>query len=201
MAQIKLNATYGLTGALPAVSGANLTTLNATNISSGTLNAARYSGGITEADLWRLSSSFSGNEDPITGTYERDDTYGFGLLGTGMSQSSGVFTFPSTGYWRVNFNMNGYAMGSENKWIRGQIEYSSDTGSNYNLCAYGTSHALDSGVSYKYIYVAAEVLLDITNTTTQLIRFCSRSEDDNHTTIGDTNENQSYATFTKLAAT
>ena len=45
MAQIKLNATYGMTGTLPAVSGANLTTLNATNISSGTLNAARYVGG------------------------------------------------------------------------------------------------------------------------------------------------------------
>jgi len=45
MAQIKLNATYGMTGTLPAVSGANLTTLNASNISSGTLNAARYSGG------------------------------------------------------------------------------------------------------------------------------------------------------------
>jgi hypothetical protein len=65
MAQIKLNATYGMTGTLPAVSGANLTsltsgnltgalpaisgasltTLNASNVSSGTLNAARYSGG------------------------------------------------------------------------------------------------------------------------------------------------------------
>ncbi|ANS04582.1 minor structural protein [uncultured Mediterranean phage] len=40
------NLTSGnLTGALPAISGASLTTLNATNISSGTLNAARYSGG------------------------------------------------------------------------------------------------------------------------------------------------------------
>ena len=45
MAQIKLNATYGMTGTLPAVSGANLTTLNASNISSGTLASARYSGG------------------------------------------------------------------------------------------------------------------------------------------------------------
>ena len=45
MAQIKVNMTYGASGTLPAVSGANLTTLNATNISSGTLNAARYSGG------------------------------------------------------------------------------------------------------------------------------------------------------------
>ena len=42
MAQIKLNATYGMTGTLPAVSGANLTTLNASNVSSGTLNTARY---------------------------------------------------------------------------------------------------------------------------------------------------------------
>ena len=45
MAQIKLNATYGMSGTLPAVSGANLTTLNASNISSGTLASARFSGG------------------------------------------------------------------------------------------------------------------------------------------------------------
>ena len=34
-----------LSGNLPAISGASLTTLNASNVSSGTLNAARYSGG------------------------------------------------------------------------------------------------------------------------------------------------------------
>jgi hypothetical protein len=52
MALTKLNARSAtaldatiLTGNLPAISGASLTTLNATNISSGTLNAARYSGG------------------------------------------------------------------------------------------------------------------------------------------------------------
>ena len=55
MAQIKLNATYGMTGTLPAVSGANLTTLNASNVSSGTLNAARYSGG----KILQAVSSFS----------------------------------------------------------------------------------------------------------------------------------------------
>ena len=32
-------------GSLPAISGSNLTSLNASNISSGTLNSARYSGG------------------------------------------------------------------------------------------------------------------------------------------------------------
>ena len=32
-------------GSLPAISGANLTSLNASNISSGTLNSATFSGG------------------------------------------------------------------------------------------------------------------------------------------------------------
>ena len=65
MAQIKLNATYGLTGNLPAVNGSAvtnltsgnlsgnlpalngsaLTALNASNVGSGTLASARFSGG------------------------------------------------------------------------------------------------------------------------------------------------------------
>ena len=42
MPLIKLNATKGLTGTLPAVSGANLTGLSA---------------GITEVDQWRITGS------------------------------------------------------------------------------------------------------------------------------------------------
>ena len=52
MALIKTNARSAtaldatiLTGNLPAISGANLITLNASNISSGTLNSARFTGG------------------------------------------------------------------------------------------------------------------------------------------------------------
>ena len=56
--------------------------------------------GLTEADQWRLTTDFSSDAE-LTANLERVDTYGFNLLGTGMSQSSGVFTFPSTGYWLV----------------------------------------------------------------------------------------------------
>ena len=55
-------------------------------------------GGLTMADQWRLShtgSEFNGN---LVDHWERCDSYGFGQLGTGMTESSGVFTFPTI-FW------------------------------------------------------------------------------------------------------
>jgi hypothetical protein len=59
-------------------------------------------GGITEADQWRItaSSSTSGQVE-INSNWERVDSRGLGTLGTGMTESSGIFTFPSTGIYLV----------------------------------------------------------------------------------------------------
>ena len=65
-------------------------------------------GGITELDSWRITSNFSGNAEPITANWERDDAYGHGKPGTGMTESSGIFTFPATGFWYVNFLVTYY---------------------------------------------------------------------------------------------
>ena len=58
-------------------------------------------GGITMAQQWRLSADFTGNADPIASNLEIVDTYGYGTLGSNMTESSGVFTFPSTGYYLI----------------------------------------------------------------------------------------------------
>lgn len=61
--------------------------------------------GITMADQWRVNSefTFSASGAYITANWERVDTDGFGQLGTGMTESSGVFSFPSTGIYLINF--------------------------------------------------------------------------------------------------
>ena len=57
-------------------------------------------GGLTEADQFRLSASISaGTNADITANLERVDTTGSPKVGTGMSESSGIFTFPSTGIY------------------------------------------------------------------------------------------------------
>ena len=79
---------------------------------AGTLKRVDYSyikgGGITEADQWRVTSNFQGDADPLSANLERVDTGGWGKLGTGMSVSSGTWTFPSTGIWKIEFNVQAF---------------------------------------------------------------------------------------------
>jgi len=64
-----------------------------------------FANGITEADAWRITTntvfSSSGSSD-VTANWERTDSDGFDEIGTGLSESSGIFSFPSTGYYYIN---------------------------------------------------------------------------------------------------
>ena len=58
-----------------------------------------------EIDQWRLNSSFSTNDATVT-DWERVDDATSTKIGTGMSESSGIFTFPRTGLWLVTVHIN-----------------------------------------------------------------------------------------------
>jgi len=93
-ADINGMAASKLSGALPAISGASLTGIAA---------------GITMAQAWRLNSAFSGEVTPITGwtKYTENNASNFG---GDMVESSGIFTFPSTGFYMIE--TQGYHYGS-----------------------------------------------------------------------------------------
>ena len=70
------------------------------------ITALPFVTGITEFDMFRLTADQSGGTNAvISSNLERVDTGGWGQLGTGMSVSSGIFTFPSTGIWLVKFRV------------------------------------------------------------------------------------------------
>ena len=52
-----------------------------------------------EIDLWRLGANFGSNAT-VTG-WVRPTYTGHGYGGTGMTESSGVFTFPKTGLYKI----------------------------------------------------------------------------------------------------
>ena len=87
---------------------------------AGTLKRIDYSlikgGGITEVDHWRVTANTNANTNGyVTSNWERNDTTGFSKIGTGLSESSGVFSFPSTGIYIINYFAQFQMHGSDTK--------------------------------------------------------------------------------------
>lgn len=181
-----------VTAVSPSTSGYVLTS-NGTG-SDPTFQAA--STGITEADQWRLHTDFSGDALPITSNLEQNDTTGFGQLGTGMSESSGIFTFPSTGIWLVSFNLRFDADASSDLSIYYGIETTTNN-STYTWASipYTSLYATNAQMSGH-----AETVFDVTSTTTHKVRFGVGSLGTNDVK-GNTNSNVTYMTFIRLGDT
>jgi len=191
-----------LTGALPAISAANLTAIPAANI-TGTLPAISGAnltglpaGGITEADTWFLDTEFS-----INGTNTSDLTNlsrTGNKLGTGMTESNGVLTFPSTGHWLVNFEMS-YRVYTTVRYLYGYIKHSTDSGSSWGDVMNNAGNALYNN-SVVYGSHTMSAVVDVTNASTHRIKFSvfantGSSTDKIHSGIG------THMTFIKLGDT
>ena len=155
-----------------------------------------FKNGITEVDQWRITADHSGVAD-ITANWERVDTDGGGYFGTGMSQSSGIFTFPSTGYWLIIFSGSAYTSGGSTGFMRGSILTTLDGGTD------GYSRAANSYMSMytdgAYSNFKTNFIFDVTNTADKLCKFsCSQNSSATPKFVGATNENYTTATFIRL---
>ena len=191
-----------LTGSLPAISAANCTNIPAANI-TGTLpaisgaNLTGITAGITEADQWRVSSSFTvSGSSFITSNWERVDSTGWDKIGTGMSESSGVFTFPSTGIWNVIFWTTVRPVDNTTMYAGVEYYYTTDNSSYSNVANfYG-------GVSTTAFFdcISGSHIFDISNVSTHKIKFRATSASTCGYS-GNTSETQLAATFIRLGDT
>jgi hypothetical protein len=172
---------------------------------AGTLKRIDYSlikgGGITMADQWRVTaaSSTSGQVE-IDSNWERVDSRGLGTLGTGMTESSGIFTFPSTGIYLVTINLKTYQGSGDQRYVHAYI-FSTTDNSSYDRVAESSMWFTSAGDGgSKYGSSTCNVLFDVTNTSTHKIKFRKNSEA-TITAEGDTDINLTFATFIRLGDT
>ena len=183
----------GLTGALPAISAANCTNIPAANI-TGTLpaisgaNLTGLSAGVTMANSWNCSSGFNYQAQTDITSWSEDTA---GKVGTGMSQSSGIFTFPSTGIYRVRFSQSSYNIGAaEVRYIGAFIKLSTNSGSSYSILREQYDH-INNDNSCTTTVVTSNYL-DITNTSTTRIKFTVAAE------LNSTLNGGSYGTYVEF---
>ena len=205
---------------MPASSGINFTALNATNLGSGTVPTARLGtgtassstvlygdqtykaepgGGITDASQWRVTSSSSGDATPIASNWAVASSYGYGSLGSAMTESSGIFTFPSTGFWLVSFACTFYQGSTSDKSCEAFI-YTTTDNTNYNLASRGDI-AISFVSSATNLTAQSQFLFDVTSTTNCKVRFHLDVQTASTQWAGASDNNFTYATFVRLADT
>ena len=173
---------------------------NTTNI-VGTLqnDGAALISGITMAEQWRLSAQLACNtvdsDTDITTNLEKVDTDSPGSIGTGMTESSGVFTFPSTGIWKIEtvFLFYKSSSGGGNMYGYGQV---TTDNSSYTDIIEAVKLELGGGIS-----AYGSMIFDVTNTSTHKVRFRTNFANSGDQVQGNTARNLTYFTFTRIGDT
>ena len=152
-------------------------------------------------DRWRNTTTEKDTDHWVIDTWERPDTAtilpGNKLEGgSGMSVSSGVFTFPSTGIWEVSLAAT-FAGQSGTDTLAGLIlQITVDDGSNWN----GACGAKGGSDSTEWFQGTTSAIFDITNVSQQKIRTYTTSF--GYTELrGNTNEDETHLTFIRWGDT
>ena len=195
-----------------AITGAN-TQFKITGGSSGNHLSTDGSGGLSwvsppgqglaGAYTRRMESDYttSGTTGTVLGndkTWMVDDTAGYASIGSTGSTSSGVFTLPDVGIWRIDFYMTGGRPGSAPTESL-TLQTSINTGGSWTdrtevRILFSNSEEVNG---------SASCIFDCENTSTHLFRMYTDSYTTNNNVIyrGSATKNLTYVNFAKLGDT
>jgi len=155
--------------------------------------ATGFGGGIQMADQWSITTDNNKTNGQVIDTgWERSD-YFFAQIGTGMTESSGIFTFPSTGIYLL---MSQHHMNTSASYCGVQMRVSSDSGGSYSTVSYGSITNTNNG----YHHLSLHAVVDVQNASTY--RFGLRAYNTaNVQYSGDSDSLRNGVTFIRLGDT
>ena len=156
--------------------------------------------GLAMVDQWRVTAngSVSADTDSVfASNWEQVDGTEFGTVGSAMTESSGIFTFPLTGVYKVEFVI--FANDTEStSGLQTKIQMTVNN-SSYNTIAIASDAIPDIG-TYNYITTYTSALVDVTDVSQCKVKFSTYSGgtfDYN----GDSSKNETHANFIRLGDT
>jgi hypothetical protein len=173
--------------------------VNADINASAAIAQSKLSGsfGITNAQQWRVTANFNGTTNPISSNWEEVDNK-YSRIGSAMSVSSGIWTFPETGIWLITYQARNLFTGTY-AYYEALINGSNDNFSSQNYLSLNTTAGTNSS-STQYRGVTATAMFDVTDTSNDKVSF-GISADGSVTTQGDTTTTMTGVTFIRLGDT
>ena len=158
--------------------------------------------GITMADQWRLSADVAGasGTTAITTNLERVDDSSFSGIGTGITESSGIFSFPQTGIYEVEFVASASLYNNASRYIQIGIQITTDN-SSYTTRALTMININDYNNS-GYETGIVKAIVDVTDTSNVKLKFIQNwISTTNANLLGATTFNRTFFTFKRLGDT
>ena len=147
--------------------------------------------GITMADQFRLTADIVGTNAVISSNLERVDDASFSKIGTGMSVSSGIFSFPSTGLYQILVKMSAYAPSVDNYYVETYATINNSSYDKIGRVGGSSDNSYENGQS-------ESLFVNVTNTTNVKVKFQTDSLAGSSGVLGDTNYNRTTFTFIRL---
>ena len=156
--------------------------------------------GITEFDQWRWTSTVTATEVLADSWARPTGTLQGGYIGTGMAvdSSTGAWTFPSTGLWKVEGTFYLHIQTTSATYLTMKSIATNDNFSSEDEIDFAV-HFGNGNVDRAT--VGNTMLLDIQNTTNDKIKFQFVESTGTGQLEGSTNENRTYITFTRIGDT
>ena len=214
-AKIKLNAASGggsISIQAPS-SSSNNRVITLPDIADGTLLTSQssldstklspaISGGLAMADQWRYTAEFTQtnthNHLATTNDWERPDS-DLGIasnpLGTGMTQSGGIFSFPSTGYYYILFQACA-KVDNDSCELFAMIRATANNSSYDNVAEYLST--IQNQCTPNYNTANCSYLARVTNISNHKVQFRVQNSGLSVTWMGASNKNRIAATFLKV---
>ena len=120
-----------------------------------------------ELDNWRLTANFLTDNATITGWSSNNGLTGWSKIGTGMTESSGVFSFPRTGLYSVRAHAS-FILTTDDTGCKFQT-YVTLNNSSYSQVAEATSGITDSTSTVQGAY--SEIFVNVTDTSNVKVKF------------------------------
>ena len=157
-------------------------------------------GGLAMADQWRVATDNGETNNSVIGGWERNDT-NFSGIGTGMTESSGVFTFPATGIYKIDFHVTSRRAANQSlPYVRYWLHLSTDGGSSFPSSIAMGSSQMGQGGDNQECFCSGCAMLDVTNASTFKVRLYVAASTHVRPLYGST-INHTTMTFLKLGDT
>ena len=162
------------------------------NLASGATNNL----GITMADSWRLSANTNSATDAVVSTnWEQVDESRSSVIGTSLSESSGVFTLPQTGIYLIIYSMTLNLTNDTSASVRLQFTDNNSTFDEATVLFFGDADGpLNTTQTTNFMF-------GITDTTNQKFRFSTVGFGSNVVLRGSTDRTESGFSIIRLGDT